>query len=189
MIIKARFLRDGKPYGKEYTYLSDIDVSAGDAVMLTDTAQGIVTAVDVPEEEVAAFRDKLKKISGVVEKSSEFSVLRGKTLVKIENRCNEELHFWCDDGSHYKLYHEQDCCESVSIEDIVGELDSLIGNPLTMAEEISGETGESGWDSYTWTYYKLATIKGYVTVRWYGESNGYYSECVDFMKCTDQEGQ
>lgn len=67
MIIKARFLRDGQPYGKKYTYLSDIDVSAGDAVMLTDTAQGIVTAIDVPEEEVAAFRDKLKKISGIAE--------------------------------------------------------------------------------------------------------------------------
>lgn len=67
MIIKARFLRDGKPYGKEYTYLSDIDVSTADTVMLTDTAQGIVTEVDVPNEEVTAFRDKLKKISGIVE--------------------------------------------------------------------------------------------------------------------------
>lgn len=67
MIIKARFLRDGKPYGKEYTYLSDTAVMVGDTVMLTDTAQGIVTAVDIPEEEVAVLQDKLKKISGIVE--------------------------------------------------------------------------------------------------------------------------
>lgn len=71
MIIKARFLRDGKPYGKEYTYLSDTAVMVGDMVMLTDTAQGLVTVVDVPAEEVAGFRDKLKRISGIVEPPAE----------------------------------------------------------------------------------------------------------------------
>lgn len=77
MIIKARFLRDDEPYGKEYTYLSDIDVSAGDTVMLTDTAQGIVTAADVPEEEATALRDKLKKIVGAVEDSEK---LKGEVI-------------------------------------------------------------------------------------------------------------
>ena len=116
-------------------------------------------------------------------------VLKGQTLTKIEkSEDNEELSFYTDDGKKYKMYHEEDCCESVSIEDISGDLNDLIGEPIIMAEEVSNydpiESQENINDedySFTWTYYKLATIKGYVTIRWYGESNGYYSEDVSFI--------
>ncbi|MGG1445027.1 hypothetical protein ABE354_23845 [Brevibacillus laterosporus] len=110
------------------------------------------------------------------------NVLSGKELTKIDDSREDELLFYTEDGECYRMYHEQDCCEHVFLEDICGDLDDLLGTPLLLAEEVSEERGPvDGWDeSYTWTFYKFATIKGSVTLRWYGTSNGYYSESVDF---------
>lgn len=111
---------------------------------------------------------------------------KGNVLKSYEiNECKDEIIFNFDNGKSYLMYHNQDCCECVSIEDIVGNLDNLIGEPLEMAEEISNVSARPLCDydeSYTWTYYKFATINGYVTIRWYGSSNGYYSESVDIAE-------
>lgn len=123
-----------------------------------------------------------------------FETLRDKTLSAINQHDNDRLEFVCDDGSVYAMDHEQDCCESVTIEDICGDLADLIGSPILLAEEVShpdenpdGVPVPEYQESFTWTFYKLATIKGSVTIRWYGESNGYYSEDVDFYQVTKDE--
>jgi hypothetical protein len=111
--------------------------------------------------------------------------LLNKTLIKVDiSMDNDEIFFYCNDSAIYKMYHRQDCCEDVSIEDVCGDWNDIIGSPLLMAEEsTSDENPKDVHDySFTWTFYKFATVKGYVTVRWYGESNGYYSESVDFER-------
>lgn len=113
------------------------------------------------------------------------SELLGKTLTKCQIVAGDDVaRFYTDDGSVYELYHDQDCCESVSIEDVCGDPNDLVGSPLTMAEESTNDDpAKSQYDeSWTWTFYRLATVKGYVTIRWYGSSNGYYSESVNFRK-------
>ncbi len=117
---------------------------------------------------------------------TKFSDLMGKTITKIERidqSRGDELVFTIDNGDTYSLYHSQDCCESVYIEDIIGEFDDLLNTPILMADEAyNSAENEDDYESSTWTFYKLATIKGYVTIRWFGSSNGYYSESVDFCK-------
>lgn len=114
-----------------------------------------------------------------------FEDLQGRVLSKVVKIDDEELHFHLTDDHYVRMYHAQDCCECVTIEDIVGDLDDLVGTPLLLVEEVSNYEGESKYDnddygdSETWTYYRFRTIKGSVDIRWYGTSNGYYSESVD----------
>lgn len=123
------------------------------------------------------------------ENERDFADLIGKTLASVAvNEGQDEIRFVTDAGVTYLMYHSQDCCESVYVESIVGDLQDLIGTPILKAEvsisdqnppDAKPETIEYQ-DSFTWTFYKLATIKGYVDIRWYGSSNGYYGEGVDF---------
>lgn len=113
-----------------------------------------------------------------------FKDLIGKTLTSVEVNTEgaDEIIFNTSEGEQYRLFHKQECCEWVTIESIVGDINDLVGVPILMAEEATSEEEPQWRHSATWTFYKLATIKGYVDIRWFGESKGYYSETVDFER-------
>lgn len=123
---------------------------------------------------------------GVMSNYVEIDDLIGKLIVEIKGKEHDDtLEFVCDDGLRYVMYHEQDCCEGVAVEDICGDLNDLIGSPIVKASEDtnSDEPKPNEYsESFTWTFYNIATAKGHVTIRWLGESNGFYLESVSIKK-------
>ena len=124
--------------------------------------------------------------NNIVDTQKGMAQMLGKTFVQVSGAVgNFDLLFETANGERFMFSHQQDCCERVDINDIVGDLQDLVGEPLLLAEEVEGETpvdfNEREYESVTWTFYKFATRKGYVDVRWLGESNGYYSEGVDLF--------
>lgn len=123
-------------------------------------------------------------------KSVELKVLVGQTIKEIKGleEGSDEVRVFTTEGNEYLFHHDQDCCESVDLNDFDGDADDLIGGLITSAEEVEGETlghnegkPSEHCESFTWTFYKIETNKGGVWMRWLGESNGYYGESVDFV--------
>ena len=132
---------------------------------------------------------KLQEVAKAVRAEERFTLddMKGQVFTKVYVTDNKYEMIFENDEFIFTFYHEDDCCESVYVDDITGDLDDLVGKPLDIVEVARHEdTMPQGMDlkkpedSFTWTFYKFATIKGWVDVRWLGESNGYYSEEVDF---------
>lgn len=94
---------------------------------------------------------------------------------------SDRMTFHAEDGREFSFFHDQSCCEHVRIVDVIGDVSDLIGLPIVEAEEVSSaDAPEIDSESYTWTFYRFSTANGTVTVRWLGESNGYYGEDVSY---------
>lgn len=103
----------------------------------------------------------------------------GKTLTSVK-KSGDEILFITSDGEQWKMSHDQGCCERVLIEDLVGDLQDLIGSPIVVAEVTTKDKESYGIGM--WTFYTIATVRGTVTIRWLGESNGHYGVSVSFTK-------
>lgn len=66
MYIKAKYLKNDIPAGKVYTFETDVPVKIGDKVSI-GKAQAIVEVVNVQEDEVAGYKEKIKKVQKVEE--------------------------------------------------------------------------------------------------------------------------
>ena len=122
---------------------------------------------------------------------AEFKELEGKTFTSVRQPPryaypgeNYDRILFEGDVS-YEMAHIQDCCEQVDLADICGDLKDLVGTPIVSAEESTSEKTNVGTlddEVEMWTFYHLRTIKGDVTLRWKGTSNGYYSMGVSLRR-------
>ena len=97
-------------------------------------------------------------------------------------RDGNEIHLYANNGLTFSLGNPRDA----EIEDICGELVDLVGSPITMAEEESWDDDPS--DDYSrlaWYYYKFATVKGYVTIR-FECTDGYYASYAQLTFVSDE---
>lgn len=111
-----------------------------------------------------------------------FENMLNKIMISVSIENHEKMIFTAEDGSEFIFHHYQDCCERVQIEDIIGDLNDLVGFPIVEAELVSSEGMPELLGEGTWTFYRFGTAKGSVTVRWLGISNGYYSESVNYTE-------
>ena len=111
-----------------------------------------------------------------------FKNMLGLTMAEVSGgfEGSEEVIFKASNGSKFTFYHSQDCCENVTVAEVIGDPQDLLASPMVEAEEISsdGAPDPSREDSFTWTFYRFGTARGSVVIRWLGTSNGYYSESV-----------
>lgn len=120
-------------------------------------------------------------------KVNTYTEFSGKTIQEIRGckKHSDEVTIKFTDGTCLKFYHQQDCCESVLLEDFDTEPEYLINTNIISIEERIYRSGEgmkplSTCDqSYTWSFYVIKTSSITMVLRWYGESNGWYSETVD----------
>lgn len=108
-----------------------------------------------------------------------FEILRtddSKPRLMCSNDNEDMIVFYAEGGRTFIMTHASECDETVNLEDICGDLQDLVGHPILTAEEVKNEKTSLNDKGPTWTFYKLATIKGSVTIRWYGTGNGWYSE-------------
>lgn len=110
--------------------------------------------------------------------------LIGSTICSIEGieKGSEEVRIaYRTNQNHIQvltMFHQQDCCENVFVQSVEGDT-NLEGCIVTYAGEIISEQESDNFSTNTKTFYTIACAEKTMVIRWYGESNGYYSERVD----------
>jgi hypothetical protein len=120
---------------------------------------------------------------------TELEAIIGETVTGIDffndpyRRLPKEVLITMKSGKQLRLYHDQDCCETVELVSIDGDICKLIGKPILSTElgvDEDYDGPEIGDDSGTETKITLRCDDETVIMRWIGESNGYYGEQLDF---------
>lgn len=127
--------------------------------------------------------------------TDDLSCMLGKTMKSVtahrfHGPYDDHLVFETLDGTQFVFYfYDTGGTHEVRLEDINGDLEDLVGSPLLVAEMYQSDPvpgrvlQDPDWcqdEDTMWTFYRFATHKGGVDVRWFGCSNGYYSTEVSF---------
>ena len=112
------------------------------------------------------------------------TLIAGRKVLAVSGtqHLSEKVRILVEGAGVLTFEHQPDCCEKVYL--VVDDKDDFVG--LRGATVIYLELAESGVkrvikDEYgdsteTWTFLRLCTSQGPYTFRFYGSSNGYYSE-------------
>jgi hypothetical protein len=138
----------------------------------------------------------------MIQDSELFTVDNLKDILKsfkiTDVKINGEIIFKTENNKKITMFHEQSCCESVFITSKTDNLNILIGKTIVDVTETvlpnhtfdrSIEAQYDDDNSFTWTFYKFF-YKGVddkteeIEIIWFGTSNGYYDEGVQF-KCEE----
>lgn len=104
----------------------------------------------------------------------DFSILKNKTIIGVNGlkEYSNSVIFQLSNGKKLCMSDFGEIRSSVYIEEIYGDIDDIIDSEILLAECVT----QSDKKYTLWTFYKLSTINGSITLRWCGEAdNGYYS--------------
>ena len=132
---------------------------------------------------------KGEKLIGIYCKSDKYNFKYGHVPNNAPVNTGGDFICFITENKAFLMMHQDDCCEEVFLEDIVGYPEFMCPSDILYAEmrTNSDEEPHENVDpdgSYLWTYYSVDTTKGGLSIRWFGSSNGYYSERVDLL-CYD----
>jgi hypothetical protein len=106
---------------------------------------------------------------------------------------SESVTFYLTDNDYFIFKHFQNCCESVWLEDVCGDLSDLENTPMVVAEELSYhpdfQDEDTDYGIRRWTFYNFRTNKGTVSLRFCGSSNGYYSVGVSLLRYKTEDNE
>jgi len=115
----------------------------------------------------------------------EFELLKGGIIKEIigleENSTSVIFHIETNLNNVKRIIvvdfnHHQDCCEQFWLEEYHGNIQ--VGDVIREIS-IREEEAQGNYDSATWSFLVIETQMNSITLRFCGESNGYYSESCD----------
>lgn len=132
-------------------------------------------------QELETHLEKLRQIQKAKNNEEDITDAIGRKIVSVYVN-SEMINLNFADGGYIQLYHEQDCCESVWLEnhkEVGEELKRMVGQTIRVFKERTTHSVGGYSDSVTCTFYTIRTDMESCDFMFRGESNGYYSERVD----------